>query len=281
MIAVKLMGGLGNQMFQYAAGKRLAIHHKTKLVLDISHYNNQPEEEVPRQYELNCFNIREHIIDQSLEEGGLKRLFRSVDFNIIRESHFSFDEQVLNAADNTLLIGYWQSEKYFADISDQIRKDYIFKNPLSTPKQKLAGRIKTSDQSVSVQVRRGDYISHAHSSRFHGALPLSYYSKATSVLTKAIKQPHFFVISDDTEWCRQNLKFNYETTYVDHIAGSGQEDMHLTSLCRHNIIANSTFSWWGAWLNKNSEKLVIAPKQWFKDPKAETPDVVPADWTRV
>jgi len=145
----------------------------------------------------------------------------------------------------------------------------------------VADKIMTTE-SVSVQVRRGDFVSHKHSSQFHGTLPMAYYRKATEELVKKIHEPHFFVISDDPDWCRQHIKFGkHPITYVDHIPGTGEEDMRLTSLCQHNIIANSTFSWWGAWLNTNSSKIVMTPKKWFVDKKINTKDLVPTEWQRI
>ncbi len=281
------MGGLGNQMFQYAAARRLAGIRNARLVLDVSHYENQPPEEVPRHYELDCFNIsakfsREPVENIVGKRQGMRKLVPLAP-RIIHEKNFAFDREILRAADNILLVGYWQSEKYFKDYTDQLRKDFTFKDPLSPAKQLVANNIAKEPYAVSVQVRRGDYISHTASSNFHGALELDYYKRAVLELAKTISSPHFFVISDDPEWCKENLELGFPTTFVDHVPDTGHEDMRLTSLCKHHIIANSTFSWWGAWLNPRPNKLVIAPALWFKEPSMlkYAQDVVPRNWIRV
>lgn len=287
MIAVRLMGGLGNQMFEYATAKSLALTHNTHLVLDLSHYENQPENEVPRSYELDCFRIKAKTSTEPIEKivgkrSGFRKLIPT-NPNLVLEKAFYFNREVLEAPNNSLLVGYWQSEKYFDNHIVELRKDFTFKNPLSPAKQKVAQEIASKDHPVSLQVRRGDFVSHHGSSNFHGALGLDYYDNAVKEIAKTVTGPHFFVISDDPEWCRENIKLDYPTTFVDHIPGTGHEDMNLMSRCEHHIIANSTFSWWGAWLNPNPNKIVIAPVQWFKDPamKGQDKDVVPGSWIRV
>lgn len=284
MIAVKLMGGLGNQMFQYAAGRRLALHHKTSLLVDLSHYDNQPENEVPRFYEMGCFNIKGKLTKQPVEEVGAKtRLGRRISFEVIKEKSLLFDKKILEAPDNSLLIGHWASEKYFIDVADQIRQEFIFKDRLSAKKQPVERKIAQQNNSVSLQIRRGDFVSHKGSSNFHGTVPLSFYKEATAIIEKKISDPHYFVISDDPKWCRANLKglTKYPMVFVDHIPGTGQEDMNLMSQCRHNIIANSTFGWWAAWLNDNPDKVIISPASWFKDSAAQTKDILPKSWVKL
>jgi hypothetical protein len=137
----------------------------------------------------------------------------------------------------------------------------------------------SSNNSVSVHIRRGDYVSNPHASKFHGTKGLDYYEKAVERIAETVKNPELFVISDDIEWCKENLRLPYKTTHID--GNAGFEDMHIMSHCAHNIIANSSFSWWAAWLNTNPDKVVIAPKKWFNDESINTEDVVPKTWIRL
>ena len=279
MIYVRLMGGLGNQMFQYSLGRRLALERNTKLVLDLSHLDNQPGGEVPREFELDCFKIAASLIHQPAEH---KKGFFSKAPTVYRELHPGYDAEVLNSSNNTLLIGYWQTEKYFKARQAQIREDFTFIKPLSKKKQAIAGQIKASSNSVALQVRRGDYVTHKGSKQFHGLTPMDYYKKAVKHIASKVGQPNFFVISDDYEWCQENLKLGFPTVFVEHVPGTGQEDMNLMSQCKHQIIANSSYGWWAAWLNKSHHKIIIAPKVWFKEKTANSQiDIVPTSWLRM
>lgn len=280
MIFVRLMGGLGNQMFQYALGRKLSLDNDKQLVIDLSHLENQPEGEVPRDYELDCFDIKAKIIHKPSENYRSAAL-RKINPSVINESSLAFDKSVLGLKDNVLLIGYWQSEKYFKSIEKQIRQDFTFIKPLSKAKQSVSDDILSTHNPVSLQVRRGDYATHPSSVNFHGLMPLDYFDKATGMVAKNLKDPHFFVISDDPEWCKKNLKLKYPTTYVDHIPNTGQEDMRLMSMCKHHIIANSSFGWWGAWLNPRKDKVVIAPKKWFLEVPSDLDDRLPKNWIKI
>jgi hypothetical protein len=282
MIATRLMGGLGNQMFQYAVGRRLAIRRGTELVLDLSYLVNQPRGDVPRHFEIDCFHIVGKRATEPLDGGRVQRLLRlgrSSAFRRLRERGVQFQPAVLESPDNTLLIGYWQSEKYFKDEEAQIRRDFAFAAALSPEKSAVARTI--GENAVSAHIRRGDYVSHPAASKFHGLLPLEYYERAAAVITNRTKDPHFFVISDDPAWCRSHIKLPGATTFVGDTPGPGHEDMQLMSLCRHHIIANSSFSWWGAWLNERHDKIVVAPRRWFTDESRDTRDLVPESWIRL
>jgi Glycosyl transferase family 11 len=279
MIATRLMGGLGNQMFQYAAGRRLAIKRGVELVLDLSYLTNQPRGDVPRHFELECFHIVGRRATAPLDGGRVQRLLRlgrSNAFRRLRERGVQYQPAVVESPDNTLLIGYWQSEKYFKDEEAQIREDFAFAAVLSPEKRAVARAI--GKNAVSVHVRRGDYLSHAAANKFHGVLPLEYYERAAATIIEKTKDAHFFVISDDPAWCRSHIKLPGLTTFVGDAPGPGHEDMQLMSLCRHHIIANSSFSWWGAWLNARDDKIVVAPRRWFTDESRDTRDLVPESW---
>jgi hypothetical protein len=272
MIITKLIGGLGNQMFQYAAGRRLALKHNTPLKLDLSSYKETWKDMTPRIYELKCFNIKADIAEaDDLENGAFMRY---------KEKSFSFDPYLLNAQDNIHIKGYWQSEKYFEDIKGIIAKDFTVKWPLQGENLRLSEQIQ-GVQSVSVHVRRTDYVSNPVTNEFHGVCSLDYYYNCIEQIARNTAAPHFFVFSDDPAWCTEHVKLSYPVTFVDHNSPNmGYEDLRLMSLCKHNIIANSSFSWWGAWLNENPDKIVFAPQKWFNDIRYDTKYLLPHGWQR-
>lgn len=293
MIGVRLMGGLGNQMFQYAIARKLANDHHTTAWLDLQFYEDQSAVDTPRQYELDCFALTPHFLKPEKRpiepqpnylgpRGSILQLAHRLQgkaWHIYSESHYNFDPKVLEAPDKTYLIGYWQTEKYFADIRSALLKDFGFRSPPTGENMKLLERIR-SCEAVSIHVRRGDYVTNKNASTFHGTKDQAYYDNALSIITSKINNPVLFVFSDDPEWCQTNLKFSYETMYVSGNT-KGFEDMRLMSQCKHNIIANSSFSWWAAWLNENERKIVVAPNEWFKDSKVDTSDVIPDSWQSV
>ena len=291
MIIVKLKGGIGNQMFQYAAGRRLTYVLGTELKLDISVFENYNL----RKYELGSFNILEDFASPrevktltSQKNGVLAGLVRCLlrrpkDLapSHIRESYFHFDSEILNLPNNVYLDGYWQNEKYFNNIEDVIRKEFAITVPQTSENQKIAELI-SSHESVSLHVRRGDYVSDLQTSKVHGTCGLDYYARAIAEIYSRVDSPHFFVFSDDMEWSKANLDISHPVVFVDHNnALTSYEDLRLMSLCKHHIIANSSFSWWGAWLNQNSCKIVLAPKKWFNSVDYNTKDLIPDGWLKI
>lgn len=281
-IVARLLGGTGNQLFQYALGRALADRLGCDLVLD----NRYVSDSVDRG---DCFEhfgqARFHRSDDlppAKQDGmlryGLWRLFgRDPAFR--RERGLGFDPAVLTVPANTYLHGYWQSPKYFAAIDAQLRKDLAFTTPLTGSNAQMAEKIGQSPASVSVHVRRGDYIA---SGSFAACSP-DYYRKAVETLTQKLDTScTCFVFSNDPDWARNNLELGQPTIIVDiNDETTGHFDMHLQSLCDHNVIANSTFSWWGAWLNPNPDKTVIAPRHWFSGPELANPDLIPDSWIRI
>jgi len=295
MIAVRLMGGLGNQMFQYALARKLAHLNHTKPIMDMVFFDNIAEVDTPREYELDCFTIKERFLPASKrprenpdanymgKRGRLRHIKHSLQgraWAIYRESFHNFDEKVLACKNNTYLIGFWQTEKYFADIYEVLLKDFSFRQVPSGKNKKLMEQITTSP-SISLHVRRGDYINNKHANRFHGVKDNSYYKKGLEAIVQ--KQPDkytVFVFSDDIPWCKQNIKIPFNTVYVEGNK-KGFEDMRLMMNCNHNIIVNSSFSWWAAWLNQNEKKIVVGPKQWFNEPSVNAIDVLPSSWVKL
>jgi hypothetical protein len=297
MIIVKLQGGLGNQMFQYAAARRLACQHGTKHKLDLAFFENKQYYCMPRIYELDKLHISAKIASKreiAAMKGGSNNLFHiasPVFFKILKkkavtpmvftEQGLSFNREVLSLPDNVYLQGYWQSEKYFQDIENIIRKEFAIKlKPDSINMQKSREIIKVN--SISVHIRRGDYVANQETHQRHGTCSLEYYKNAVDILAAHSKDPHFFVFSDDPVWAKMNFKTDYPVVFFDHnSADTSFEDMRLMSLCRHNIIANSSFSWWGAWLNNNPDKIIIAPKKWFAREGMNDTDIIPERWVKV
>lgn len=290
MIVMQVFGGLGNQMFQYATGSALASFYETELALDISFFTAHGEY-TPRNFGLDVFNIDARVAtDAEIREhtyGKLKEQFERFTKpwyrrKIAYEPYFHFTADIFKGTGDSYYKGHWQSPKYFARIENEIKKDFVLKKPLSAEGQIIVDKIKEfGDSSVSVHIRRGDYVSSKSVQDTIGVLPLSYYEKAQKHINSQIKNPHYFIFSDDIEWVKERMGLK-DATYVSESRNlKDYEEMYLMSLCAHNIIANSSFSWWGAWLNSNPNKIVIAPEKWFNDPAQNTADLIPGDWVTV
>ena len=299
MIIVQLKGGLGNQMFQYACGRSISHKFGVPLAINTSVFDNgnQQENNIHRNFELNIFSIHTKIIsDSDLERFGFNssgsfysRLFAFIRrkkhrFSIVSENEFVEylnDHKALKGI--VLLSGYFQSEKYFKGISELIRKDFTFLPQISTQNLTYINQIGSSN-SVSIHIRRGDYVTNGFTNKFHGTCNFEFYQKAISFIEMREKNLHFFIFSDDIQWVKDNMQLGHPFTIVQCNLGQNSfEDMRLMSLCKHNIIANSSFSWWGAWLNLNKDKIVVAPKNWFanEEMNARSHDLIPNSWIRL
>lgn len=288
------MGGLGNQMFQYAAARSLALDKKTWVYLDESFLREDAKGRwTQREYELGVFNIqykfersgRVSFLARLHSNSWWKRLSNSslwfLPFRNFDQGDHKFHPELANYPRNTYLHGYFQSEKYFLHHEQQIRKDFEFLEAATEKNAELLNKIK-SCEAVSIHVRRGDYVTLAAASAFHGLMGVEYYKAGAKVIADKISKPlNYFVFSDDPQWCKDNIALPGETEYIDWNTGNAAfEDLRLMSNCKHHIIANSSFSWWGAWLNPSKEKIVIAPKQWFTDGSAQD-DIIPASWIKL
>lgn len=294
MIAVKLMGGLGNQMFQYATGRRLAHKHGTELRLDTTVFDNIAEVDTPRHYELSCYKISGQVasgeelalmLPQDFKATLVYRIRRRAGLDTLLrplgEHSKAFNEIVLRARNNTYLVGWWQNENYFKDIRQTLLQEFVPKK-ISAFTKGLLKQI-DNEQAISIHVRRGDYISNKNANKEHGLAPIDYYKQAIKLMDNKLKGSHYYIFSDDLEWCKENLLLGKDAVFVDgNGADRACEDIYLMQHCRHNIVANSSFSWWGAWLNNNPDKIVIAPMVWFQNSQtdAET-EIVPNAWTRL
>lgn len=289
MVITNLIGGLGNQMFEYAAGRALSLHRGVSLKLDVSRFADY---ELHQGFELKrVFNCTAEIASKAevrsilgwqyspiakrfLSRQSLKMLRRK---EFVIEPHFQYWKGIENAPSDCYLMGYWQSERYFSDVAAQIRKEFHFRIPLLKHNNELASQI-GSVNAVSLHVRRGDYVQNAKTNATHGLCSIDYYQAAIRHVAARTKQPHFFIFSDDIPWVKNNFKLDFPHQYVDHNHDAeSYNDMRMMSACKHHIIANSSFSWWGAWLNPDTEKIVIAPKKWFAN-KINTQDLYPKGW---
>jgi hypothetical protein len=285
MVIVKLKGGIGNQMFQYAAAKRLTYLLGSELKLDITDFPDHNN----RTFSLECFNIdiqlaNTHEINslKYCKETFMDRILNKAlkpGPNYILEQQTGFCPEILELHDGVYLEGYWQSEKYFKDIESTIRNNFTFKTPPKGNSMKISRLIK-STESISIHVRRGDYINNPKTKDTHGTCSTDYFEKALEYFSEFDKNFHLFIFSDDLPWAKANLNFSHEVTFVSN-NDNDFEDLRLMSLCKHNIIANSSFSWWGAWLNNHSDKTIIAPSQWFKNQNYIDADLLPENWIRV
>jgi hypothetical protein len=289
MILSRIIGGLGNQMFQYAAGRALSLRRGQPLRLDISDfkgYGLHQGFELPRVFTCELEIATEQDVRDFLGWRG-SRFGRKFSFrpkfrilhggSLVVEPHFQYWPGISEVSRNAYLTGYWQSEKYFSDVAEIIRADFAFREQLSRPNVLLAERVRHS-MAVSLHVRRGDYLTDPSANAAHGLCSLEYYRSAIEHIAARVANPEFFIFSDDIAWARSNLDIPFPRHFVDHNQGAeSYNDMHLMSLCRHHIIANSSFSWWGAWLNARQDKIVVAPRKWF----AKTDSIehlLPAGW---
>lgn len=292
MIVVNLLGGLGNQMFQYALGRCLSIRKNTELKLDIDSLLNGLGCTY-RKYALNVFNIDAEIIN-NVELGHIRRLKKNKLYRrlhrfypyskkvFIREREgFKSDSNIFKCGENVYLEGYWQSEKYFIDIEDVIRKEFTIRLPQDQENLLLSNEINNSN-SVCVHIRRGDYVTNKNANIYHGICSVEYYHKAIELLlNNGVVNPYFFVFSDDPDWARENLKLKYPVKIIDINLDKPYEDLRLMSQCKHFVIANSSFSWWGAWLSPSNDKIVIAPKRWITNEARDINDLFPKGWIKV
>jgi hypothetical protein len=289
LVVTRLYGGLGNQFFQYAIGRALAARHGAQLKLDVSAYSHLRS----RSYELDRYPIAADIASE-----GVMRMIRSRDgplltladpsrpaplgrFTRYEEPHFHYDPVVEALAPPVYLMGYWNSERYFGHIADLIRRELTPAEPLDAANHALLQEV-GAVPSVSIHIRRGDYANDPDTLRYHGLCPPEYYRRAVEHVAAREGLARFFVFSDDPDWVRAHLRFGHPTTYVDlNPPERGYRDLQLIAGCRHHIIANSTFSWWGAWLNPSPGKIVVAPERWFDQGPGDTQDVVPRSWIRL
>ncbi|GAB3886482.1 alpha-1,2-fucosyltransferase [Spirosoma agri] len=290
MIISRITSGLGNQLFQYAAARHLALRNKTAVYVDLSYYNYTYQTDTPRAFKLGHFAVPFRVLQDSPYEYVSKatKLLpnRSLPpvFLFLKEKHFHFDERVVQArARFVTLDGFWQSEEYFRESAATIRQELSLATTPSSEFASYEQLIKATSVPVSVHIRRGDYVNHPEFSQTFGFVGLAYYEQALERIREQVSEPRFFIFSDDQDWVRENLKLPADAVFVKNTGpNSDVADLVLMSRCRHHVIANSSFSWWGAWLNPNADKTVITPKNWYKkQPTWNTKDLLPATWLSI
>lgn len=295
MIIIKLKGGLGNQMFQYAFAKIIARKNNTQLLIDNSFFNHGEKKigATPRNFELDIFNISfkkatKQDLSYFYKLSFINKLKKKLGLNYPKtynEKSSKYNKLIELIKEPVYLSGYFQSFKYFLGHENFVRD--IFSFPTSNLNDEniiLLETIKNSE-SVSIHIRRGDYVSDVHTQKFHGNCSLNYYFAAIKLIKSQVDISQLIFFSDDMDWVREQfIDLPQSKLFVTDNAGDNSwKDMFLMSSCKHNIIANSSFSWWGAWLNKNPNKIVVAPKNWFTNPiqNKETCDLIPAKWIRI
>jgi len=291
MIIVRLKGGMGNQMFQYALGIKLAEELNTAFKLDLSSLLDRSKGEfVYRNYDLSIFKVNDSLL---MGEGFLKTIYKPKIPRItkmvrqyinkgkifIKEKYFHFEpDLILNPTDNAIYEGWFQSPKYFEGVEDKIRKEFQFKSSILASSQPLLNKIKNTN-AICLNVRRTDFLK----VDTLNTTDKNYFFRAAKYIAEKIENPVFYIFSDDVEWCRKNIVMNYPVEVIghEHKGHKFGNYMQLMIACKHFIIPNSSYAWWAVWLNGQDEKIVVAPKKWFNDSEINTTDLVPQDWVRL
>lgn len=295
MVIVELTGGLGNQLFQYASAKRLALRHNVELKISPNFKND-----IARQYKLKYFDISERIATENeihkltlyfKSYNQLKnKIYRKLQLlkphykrRVYTEKLFENDLGLLKASQNVYLIGNWANGLFFREIKGELLEILKLKPKFQTQaflNYKL--EIENSN-SISVHIRRGDYVTSEAANNLLGVLSHDYYNRAITLLEERLSNFTLYIFSDDIEYVKRNFNFNAECVFIKHNDIQDYHELILMSYCKHNVIANSTFSWWGAWLNKNEKKLIIAPQKWYNDQTVqeyhEEHSFIPNSWT--
>lgn len=280
---VGIRGGLGNQLFQYAAGRAVAERTGTRLRLDACFCAADPL----REFELDRFRIRakvvhgpaesaEYIGHDSIEDAWVRGRYGA---ETVREPHYHYSDVLEHAGPDTFISGYWHSEKHFSGHERTVRAE-LTPRRLARPARTIKRQIERTGKSVAVHVRRGDKAADPALLDLFGVCPSEYYSRAAALICEHRANPHFFVFSDDPQWCADNLELPGKMEVVSG-STSGPEDLALISSCADAIIANSTFSWWGAWLGETSDSIVVAPRKWYDQHPNDTNDLLPDRWQLV
>lgn len=291
MVIAKILGGLGNQLFQYAMARSVAWRNGSEVKLDLAWFLS--EEGRNRKFYLDRFRIKYGLATDSeiRERLRLRKLLGRDLYNAIipfrRKRYIKlkefepFDGKYLELGGDVYLEGYWTDERYFGNISSFLLSEIALVDELGHHNKSIS-RLVRNTESVSIHIRRGDYVTDRRFRSIFNVCDDKYYAEAISRIACTVKNPCYFIFSDDIEWARKHIRTGGETVFVSNADGqSPHEELILMSMCRHNIIANSTFSWWGAWLNRNEGKTVIAPGKWFNLPGRHGGDCVPPAWSKI
>ncbi|MFD0749287.1 alpha-1,2-fucosyltransferase [Mucilaginibacter calamicampi] len=279
MIVVKLQGGLGNQLFQYAFGTALAEKYRDTLKFDLGSY----EVGASRKLDILEFRVDLRAVDEAQYNDffSLKnRMLKKLKLSVLATSQVHFENSATyydvhhSASKNIFYFGYWQSPRYFEAVSKIIHEQFKLRNdnlPL------FYRDLLKQNQTVAIHIRRGDYLL-AGNAQVHGNLPQEYYERAVDLMQQSVGDSHYLIFSDDLSWVKDNFKIPVKWQMVDDCELNAAQTLALMAACNHQIIANSTFSWWAAWLNTNPQKKVIAPKNWFANGRDAT-ELLMNSWT--
>ena len=282
MIITEINGGLGNQLFQYAAGLSLSLKHQTplKTAVQFKHADTS------RSLGLSHFNINlveatqkdvDHLYTGSTVERAIQAILPSQFKHVYKEKHFAYQSGFEKLGSNVYLKGYWQSERYFSTIAKQVKDVFTLQPQYYSNVLSLIEEINQTE-SVSIHVRKGDYLLHPYSD-YYATLESAYYNKAVAALQVDHPPLKLFVFTDDPKWVKENLALSIPYTLISGVqTRSMYEDFQVMLSCKYHIIANSSFSWWTAWLSARDGKKVVAPKQWFKNGPSDTADLIPKSW---
>lgn len=285
MTILKLKGGLGNQMFQYATGLAYAIKNGSELRLDASGFDNTSPRSTAREFRLDRFSITapiaspEEIKEAAYPYGVVSRAISLFKKRILKLRYLDYHPQLLRQKNLSYMEGYFQSEKNFVEIEKRVREEFtpkIQSDIFSNIKENLS---KTN--SVAVHIRRGDYVSDQRANAYHGTCSKGYYESAMRFMSENLQDPLFVFFSDDIEWTQREFGEQSNFLFINEPRLQDYEELLLMASCKHNIIANSSFSWWGAWLNDDPKKIIIAPKDWTLRKPNPHPNIIPSTWKTI
>lgn len=290
MIIVRLNGGLGNQLFQYAAGYSLAVKNNDILKIDISGYEaHKNQKQIYRNLDISDFSISaaiaspEEINKSKNPLSYFSKALRLIKQKILKLYFIDWHPKILDQVGDVYLDGYFQTEKYFIDRVDSILQEFTLKTEFYQSIEPLIRDIQCNPISVSLHIRRGDFVEDPKARQHHLVCDVAYYERAISSLQKKFPNLHLYIFSDDPDWVKENLPLFVDATFISSGKGANNllrpsQELVLMSKCHHHIISNSSFSWWGAYLNRLPEKFVLAPDIWNKGPTSQ-PNILPDDWT--
>ncbi len=294
-----LQGGLGNQLFQYAVARSIALELGLNVHLNTCILQNPTSRDTPRHYDLGPYNLSVNLVNFGRNQIRLRylqqRYFQYLDISklysnktfkhwIYEGSNFNYT-RIFQISPPIVLIGWWQSEKYFRNIEGVLRHELVPSCRSNTEAMQLIKRLKSQKgKSVSLHIRRGDYLTNRHASDYHGTCSLNYYKSALETLYHklGICDLYYYIFSDDVEWAVSNIVPMVPNSMLvsNNLYFTHHDELTLMSHCSHHIIANSSFSWWGAWLNPSSDKIVVAPRDWYRNSPAPD-DLIPNGWLQV
>ncbi len=287
MPTIKLQWWLGNQMFQYAIAYRLSRDFDEPIILDSYYLESRYmfASWTFRHYELWVFSLSRNSISllASFSRFIHPEIFWRLRLLYHRKKYIKdrWGRYIENFPRNAYLDWWFSSYLYFEKYENEIRHIFQVTTPITFENQKVLDTIKLIPQkSVSIHIRRGDYVTLAGANKWHWVCSIDYYEKAIAYIREKIDNPVFFIFSDDIAWCRENIQLPEWVTayYIDHNGSAGHEDLRLMYSCDHHIIANSSFSWWWAYLGKNPERIVVAPKKWLQTDTFNPTDLIPPTW---